>query len=549
MPLVKPKAPDGIINIETQVRTDNFNAGIRRVQKSSVSAMQSLLVGAGRVAQILSVVGTIVKTFAKLVLGVTIGFFLLIVAIQRFTSRLFTALERNIDKTSPYVKMIEQLRQEFGQLEGSLYALFATVLQASFPFLVRFVNFMTNLLDKASMLLAALTGQKTVLKAIVRQQQEQKKAAEGTLAAFDQLDVLQKQQEEQDQSLLTFQEVPVTQEAIDMVEKLKMKFSDAVTNIRNWWKLTIQTIIDVWKTFVDAWNNFWENTTIGQVLSSILSNAIETWRLILVHAIETFLEVKQAVLQTLHGVMEFLQGVFTGNWQLAWQGLVDIVDGIFDAIWAVIRGTFTTILDFLMGWLRFAEIVLTPIVTWVKDVFVGAWEFAKEKLGGIWNEIESRWEGMFNGIKEFTKNIVNVIIGFVNGMISAVVGGINAVIGALNNIQIEIPSWVPEFGGQVFGLNLPTFEAPQIPRLAAGAVIPPNAQFLAVMGDQTAGRNLEAPESLLRQIVREETSGMQSNITIKFEGGMAELVRQLKPYIDRENIRVGNSFITGNVTV
>ena len=47
----------------------------------------------------------------------------------------------------------------------------------------------------------------------------------------------------------------------------------------------------------------------------------------------------------------------------------------------------------------------------------------------------------------------------------------------------------------------------QIPRLAQGAVIPPNREFLAVLGDQRHGTNLEAPEDLIRKIVREEAGG------------------------------------------
>ena len=82
-----------------------------------------------------------------------------------------------------------------------------------------------------------------------------------------------------------------------------------------------------------------------------------------------------------------------------------------------------------------------------------------------------------------------------------------------------------------------------------GAVIPPNAPFAAVMGDQRHGTNLEAPESLIRQIVREEAGGMGGNITITFGGTMGELVRQLKPHIERENSRVGNTMLAQAVRV
>ncbi|MEO9300082.1 hypothetical protein, partial [Devosia alba] len=62
-----------------------------------------------------------------------------------------------------------------------------------------------------------------------------------------------------------------------------------------------------------------------------------------------------------------------------------------------------------------------------------------------------------------------------------------------------------------------------IPYLASGAVIPPRSEFLAVLGDQKKGNNLEAPESLLRQIVREESGkgqgdGNTYNVTVNASG-------------------------------
>jgi hypothetical protein len=80
-----------------------------------------------------------------------------------------------------------------------------------------------------------------------------------------------------------------------------------------------------------------------------------------------------------------------------------------------------------------------------------------------------------------------------------------------------------------------------MPQMATGGVIPPNAQFAAILGDQRSGRNLEAPEALIRQIVREESGGQ--NVHISFEGTLGELVRQLKPVIDQEDRRIGRSLI------
>lgn len=80
-----------------------------------------------------------------------------------------------------------------------------------------------------------------------------------------------------------------------------------------------------------------------------------------------------------------------------------------------------------------------------------------------------------------------------------------------------------------------------IPMLATGAVIPPNAPFFAVLGDQTNGRNLEAPESLIRQIIQEEIGEIVVRNEINFAGELAPLARILYPEIQSEARRIGPS--------
>lgn len=66
------------------------------------------------------------------------------------------------------------------------------------------------------------------------------------------------------------------------------------------------------------------------------------------------------------------------------------------------------------------------------------------------------------------------------------------------------------------GFNVGYWSAPMVPYLAQGAVIPPNKEFMAVLGDQKSGNNIEAPESLIRRIVREESGngkGSTYNVT------------------------------------
>ena len=71
----------------------------------------------------------------------------------------------------------------------------------------------------------------------------------------------------------------------------------------------------------------------------------------------------------------------------------------------------------------------------------------------------------------------------------------------LNTLSFTVPDWVPGIGGSTLGFNFGTITAPQIPYLAQGAVIPPNREFMAVLGDQSHGTNVEAPLATIQQAV------------------------------------------------
>jgi hypothetical protein len=126
-------------------------------------------------------------------------------------------------------------------------------------------------------------------------------------------------------------------------------------------------------------------------------------------------------------------------------------------------------------------------------------------------------------------------------MVSSVVEGINAIINAANSVGNMLPGYSP----------IGTVTAPQIPQLATGAVIPPNAKFAAILGDQKSGTNIEAPIDLIRQVVAEALQqagvGSGQSVSIEFTGSLAPLIRELHPLIKQEDIRRGGRLITGTV--
>ncbi len=284
--------------------------------------------------------------------------------------------------------------------------------------------------------------------------------------------------------------------------------------------------------------------------------------------------------QTLVETMVILIASFAAAWALVnaaffiWNGLVTAWNsiGVLATTVTTAFGAAVTFLKSPIVWVIVAigaliAVVILLIRHWdkVKAVALEVWEKIKEvwvqvcdwfqasvidPLIEAWDAFKDGFLDLWHGIVDGIKGAINSIIGFVNGMIAAVVNGINWVIEALNNLSWDIPDWVPKFGGKTFGFNIPTMTPPQIPMLAQGAVLPANHPFLAMVGDQRNGTNIEAPLDTIKQALA-EVLGQQhaQEIVIKFaaSGGLEQLVRLLKPYIDRENNRVGAKLITGGV--
>jgi len=204
-------------------------------------------------------------------------------------------------------------------------------------------------------------------------------------------------------------------------------------------------------------------------------------------------------------------------------------------------------------------VVSTAVLVLVGAVAVlaTAWDSVKTKAQEVWQSIREIWTGAGNWfqtqvyypLKDGFKNTVNSIIGLINGMLSGAVRGINALVRGLNSFQIDIPSWIPVIGGKTFGFDMDTVTAPQIPYLAQGAVLPANRPFMAVLGDQRYGTNIEAPLDTIKQAVAEvlamQSAGNDTVVKVNFTGDLAQLARILKPAIDTENHRRGSSLAKG----
>jgi hypothetical protein len=224
----------------------------------------------------------------------------------------------------------------------------------------------------------------------------------------------------------------------------------------------------------------------------------------------------------IEGVLDIIVGIFTLDGDLIMKGFgkmsdgaVALFKGVLDAVWKY--------------WGPIADLLDRNVVKPVRSAFSNAWSAIKSGAGGASKGVKDAFSGIagffkqifgdaWKGVKEAFESGGQVFAGVVDAIVSAfktlannAISGLNWAIAqpfaGMNDIISALNGWmILDF----YPFNFSTIPVPTIPYLAGGAVIPPNREFLAVLGDQPSGRNLEAPESLIRQIVREEAGGFDS---------------------------------------
>jgi hypothetical protein len=215
--------------------------------------------------------------------------------------------------------------------------------------------------------------------------------------------------------------------------------------------------------------------------------------------------------------------------------LKETVTGILNAIGTLVSNVISSIVKFVTSKTREMAEAATRKISDMKEKTSTLWNGMKANAKETWENImtivgnkvaairdaivnkftsaRNRVVEIFGGIRDTIRNILNKVIGIVNRAI----GTVNSAIGGIESAFSFGPWEVPTpFGSKTIGFSASFPRVPTVPYLAKGAVIPPRSEFLAVLGDQKQGNNIETPEALLRKIVREETGGQQSNGNYRF---------------------------------
>lgn len=312
----------------------------------------------------------------------------------------------------------------------------------------------------------------------------------------------------------------------------------AKTAIQSLWEIVIQfwggivypIIQEIMAVILELWNDslkpLWDKIT--DLVQSVIAlvQVLCQWVVAIIAAIV------QAVLELWNQVLAPLI-----SWLLATFG--PVFKDVFNAIGTVVK----TIIKVICDKIDMALTALKGIIDFLTGVFKGDWEGAwnaiKQIFFGVFDSLHKKAADVLNGIKELVGNVVQGVKDLVSGL--GDLGGAiaNKVSSAWNAVTSGSPAQQ--------SMEAPLASLP-VPALARGAVIPPNHRFLAMLGDQTNGTNVEAPLETIQEALAEVLAAQGGqDITIRFAGDLAQLVRLLNPYIDKENNRRGARLVSGGV--
>lgn len=260
----------------------------------------------------------------------------------------------------------------------------------------------------------------------------------------------------------------------DIVLGIFKGIGDAISGVGKW------IYEHIFKPFIDGFKNAFDIHSPSKIMS-------EQGGFIISGLLDGLKNSISSVLDWLKNIPAWFGEKFKEAYELAKKAFSGI-GNFFAGIWEGIKKPFSN------------------IAGWFKDKFSTAWQAVKN----VFSSGGKIFDGIKDGILDGLKAVINALIDGINTVIAIPFNGINGALGAIRDVSIA--------GFKPFDW-MPTIDVPQIPKLATGAVIPANREFLAVLGDQKRGTNIETPEALMRKVFQEELRNGLKGIQMQGSGG------------------------------
>ena len=454
---------------------------------------------------------------------------------SRMTKLIGTAMVFNLLRNSltnlrngfmSLLKTDDNFSSSLNQIKANLMTAFAPIYNACLPAINSLMNALSKVTGTLAMFVSGLFGTsledaKNQAKGLSKALDETKKSGEeasGSLSSFDNLEVISDSGSSAGGSgnsnlgIDYSGEIQYSQRLLDFLNKIKDFVVDNKEVI-----LGLLAGISAGLVLIKFGLDGIMALGIGLIIAGIVTLVQGIINFMNDPSWENFSTILTGLALILAGVAVAMIAVNAAN-PVAW---IVLAIAVITALVALIIKYWDEICDILgKAGQWFYDHVIKPIA----DFFVGMWNGLKNGAIDAWNGIKSvfstvgkffkdtftnAWNGVkkvfstggkiFDGIKEGIvngfKTVVNAIIRGINKVVSIPFNGIN---GALRKIRDISFLGISPFKGLIKEISVP-----QIPQLAEGDVIPPRHKFLAMLGDQKHGTNIEAPLETIKQANRE----------------------------------------------
>ncbi|HEM4066558.1 TPA: hypothetical protein U2D29_001749 [Streptococcus suis] len=320
-------------------------------------------------------------------------------------------------------------------------------------------------------------------------------------------------------------------------------FSSIFGTLLDSWNNDVQPVLDdIGKKFADLFDNhiqpFIDNFlyAFGQIIdflkllwdtilvplfdwiaTNILPVLVPTFQTLadwFVQAWTVVFDVLGAVLKILGGIIEYLVGVFTGDWEKTWNGTVQFFKGIWElassifmfvwnAILSFLKGVWNTIVAILQaGWDAIVRI-FQGLGKWfgdrwkdVENIFSNVGRWFGQKFSEAWNGITNAFSnvagffrGIYDNIVSWFSNIGGAVATAVSGAFRYAMNGVFATIENAVNGFISMINGVIGLINNIPGVSLGSIGYVNLPRLARGGIV--DSPTVAMIGE--AGKEVVMP--------------------------------------------------------
>ena len=464
----------------------------------------------------------------------------------------FTVITQVLTKVRDWVKNVvmvnSEARESIAQLKGALLTLAQPLVSVIVPAFTLLVKVITAVVSQITRLVALISGKSVKAtansaKALNKETSALKgtgsaaKKAASQLAAFDEINQISTDTANDAGGGASADAITPDFSYMDDISDRLKKIADAVMLIAAGlalWKISsslpgvlgtilqklggiliaVGGLILLWDGLSDAWNN---GVNWGNLLEMLAGTAALAGGLAI-----AFGKVGAGIGLVVAGAAMIItafkdicdNGANLQNTLLMIAGIVATGLGFFFLTGSVIPLVIAGIATVVTAVLALTG-NLTKFARNLKDnILGGIIQFIKGAFTGDWN---SAWDG----VKKVFKGIWNSIVIIAESAVNAIIKGLNWLISKINTIKFTVPSWVPGVGGKSIGGHLSSLSEVHLPRLATGAVIPPNREFLAVLGDQKSGTNIETPLATMVDAFKQamaESGGGTTTVVVQLDG-------------------------------